>query len=80
MNSTKIVSFDTAHDGAWNKAGVLHRDLSWNNILIDIRTELPFLNDWDLAKWKEDLEKGATLPGRSVSVSILLLATYAELT
>ena len=26
-----------------------------------------FLNDWDLAKWSEDLSHAATQPGRSVS-------------
>ena len=63
-----------AHQDAWEKAGVLHRDLSWSNILINIRATVrgtfeAFLNDWDLAKWSEDLQHEATQPGRSVSTS-----------
>ncbi|KAJ3559199.1 hypothetical protein NM688_g481 [Phlebia brevispora] len=58
-----------AHRDAWEKAGILHRDISVNNILIDIDSPankpLGFLNDWDLCKYKADLAKTATQNGRS---------------
>ncbi|GJE93366.1 hypothetical protein PsYK624_095250 [Phanerochaete sordida] len=44
------------HWDAWKYAGVLHRDISVGNIMIDAATGKGFLNDWDLAKWKEDME------------------------
>jgi hypothetical protein len=60
-----------AHQEAWEKAGILHRDISWTNIMIDIRRSpdgalQAFLNDWDLCKWKIDETFGPTQPGRSV--------------
>ncbi|GJE86559.1 hypothetical protein PsYK624_026390 [Phanerochaete sordida] len=48
-----------AHRQAWEKAEVLHRDVSAGNIMIDVHTGKGFLNDWDLAKYKEDLGSGA---------------------
>ncbi|EKM57016.1 uncharacterized protein PHACADRAFT_254482 [Phanerochaete carnosa HHB-10118-sp] len=42
------------HMEAWNKAGILHRDVSANNIMINVRENEAFLNDWDLCKYKED--------------------------
>lgn len=47
------------HQEAWEKAGVLHHDVSIGNILIDVISGYGFMNDWDLAKYREDLEKGA---------------------
>lgn len=61
-----------AHGGAW-AAGILHHDISIGNIMIDVEesnaTEwCGFLTDWDLCKYKEDLEDHVPcLPGRSVS-------------
>ncbi|KAI0782323.1 hypothetical protein C8Q75DRAFT_811756 [Abortiporus biennis] len=51
------------------RAGVLHGDLSPNNILIDEAPEengwLAFLHDWDLCKYKEELNNGRTHKSRS---------------
>ncbi|KAJ3543935.1 hypothetical protein NM688_g5800 [Phlebia brevispora] len=56
------------HFQAWNQADILHRDISVNNILINIDSpdgrRAGLLIDWDLCKGKKDLEK-ATLNGRS---------------
>ncbi|KAL4251308.1 hypothetical protein ABKN59_005659 [Abortiporus biennis] len=56
------------HRGAF-RAGVLHGDLSPNNILIDEAPEengwLAFLHDWDLCKYKEELNNGTTHKSRS---------------
>ncbi|GJE93362.1 hypothetical protein PsYK624_095210 [Phanerochaete sordida] len=45
-----------AHWQACDRAGVLHNDISVGNIMIDAITGEGFLNDWDLARFKEDLE------------------------
>ncbi|GJE86480.1 hypothetical protein PsYK624_025600 [Phanerochaete sordida] len=45
----------TGHKEAWEKAGVLHRDISTGNIMIDIATGRGFLNDWDLPAYAEDI-------------------------
>ena len=55
------------HESAWKEAGILHSDISNGNIMIDVVTELPFLSDWDLCKYKEDLDKQSNEHGRSVS-------------
>ncbi|PIL34283.1 hypothetical protein GSI_03058 [Ganoderma sinense ZZ0214-1] len=53
-----------AHKDAWEKAGVLHRDISFNNILIHEVVEKGkiirrgILSDWDLSKYKEDMMSG----------------------
>lgn len=63
-----------AHREAWDKAGILHSDISTANIMININPENPkrvevLLNDWDLCKWKDDKSEGPTQPtGRSVRV------------
>ncbi|KAI0701130.1 hypothetical protein C8T65DRAFT_741826 [Cerioporus squamosus] len=51
-----------AHRQAWEKAGILHRDISVSNILIVeegrgkvVRTAI--LSDWDLCKYKEEMSK-----------------------
>ena len=72
-----------AHEEAWEKAGVLHRDVSLGNILIDT-AEVPgipngFLNDWDRCKYKEELEDGvgpSPQTGVSVSANVLYGETY----
>jgi serine/threonine protein kinase len=64
-----------AHRDAWESSGVLHRDISTSNIMIDILspvdTPKAFLNDWDLSKFKEDLFGPGTQLGRSVSILAL---------
>ena len=62
------------HEAAWIKANILHRDVSPGNILIDDRIPgqlKAFLNDWDLCKYKEDLEKGPSDKARSVRIDSL---------
>ncbi|EKM52418.1 uncharacterized protein PHACADRAFT_198473 [Phanerochaete carnosa HHB-10118-sp] len=49
-----------AHKEAWEKAEILHRDVSVGNIMIGIERGTAFLNDWDLCKYKEDLTKPAS--------------------
>ena len=46
---------------------MLHRDVSANNILIDIETGRGFLNDWDVAKYTRELGNVPTQHGRVVS-------------
>ena len=50
------------HKDAWEKAGILHRDVSVGNIMIDVTSTeedfKAFLNDWDLCKYKEDIRRG----------------------
>ena len=61
------------HRHAWEKAGVLHRDISVGNILIDVNSPPDdprgFLIDWDLCKYKEELggQSGPSHAGISVS-------------
>ncbi|KAG6909471.1 hypothetical protein DXG01_017193 [Tephrocybe rancida] len=47
----------TAHRQAYELAGVIHRDVSSNNILITF-SRGGILNDWDMAKTATDHEKG----------------------
>ncbi|TFY60828.1 hypothetical protein EVG20_g7274, partial [Dentipellis fragilis] len=54
-----------AHREAWGKAGILHGDVSVSSIMIDVRTGKGFLNDWDMCKYRDELEKGATQHARS---------------
>ena len=62
-----------AHQEAWEKAGILHRDVSASNILFDLDTGEALLNDWDLAKLEADLQR-QTQHGRSVSLSFAAAA------
>jgi hypothetical protein len=70
-----------AHKDAWEKARILHRDISVGNIMIDVRSTtmrpLGFLNDWDMAKWERDLGEGASQPGVSVSTTHLYAMSSA---
>ncbi|TFY55428.1 hypothetical protein EVG20_g9320 [Dentipellis fragilis] len=58
-----------AHEEAWFRAAILHRDISINNILILEEgkgkrvTRKGLLNDWDLSKYKEQMGDG-TAPRR----------------
>ncbi|KAI0685725.1 hypothetical protein BC835DRAFT_1309836 [Cytidiella melzeri] len=60
------------HKDAWTKAGILHRDISVGNIMrvVDQADEKDLavtgiLNDWDLCKYKDELERPATQHNRS---------------
>ncbi|KAL4243859.1 EKC/KEOPS complex subunit BUD32 [Abortiporus biennis] len=68
-----------AHEGAF-KAGILHRDISPNNIMIDEAPEAigeeAFLIDWDLCRYLHELNNGPTQKKRSGTwafISALLL-------
>ena len=67
-----------AHLVAWEKANVLHRDISVNNILIDIYSleagdPQGILADWGLSKSAAKGELGPrTQHSRSVCVSVML--------
>ncbi|KAL4245715.1 hypothetical protein ABKN59_001612 [Abortiporus biennis] len=73
----------SGHGLAWVEAGVLHRDVSPENILIDEDPEggsrdrpEGFLHDWDLCKYKEEIDSGPAQEIRSGTwpfVSSLLL-------
>ena len=69
------LQFCIGHQEAWEKAGVLHRDVSIGNILIDTAADpsdpVGFLCDWDLCRYKEELETGVgPIQPAGVSVSI----------
>ncbi|KAH9928470.1 uncharacterized protein BXZ73DRAFT_78291 [Epithele typhae] len=57
----------TAHQDAWNKADVLHRDVSVNNILIVEKNGTPsgVLCDWELCKRKDEMGKVQRIPDRT---------------
>ncbi|OBZ74003.1 hypothetical protein A0H81_06519 [Grifola frondosa] len=65
-----ILSALQAHQEAWEIGEVLHRDISDGNVVIHddpISGEAKgLLIDWDLAKFREDLEKPPTQKSRSV--------------
>lgn len=72
----------SAHREAWEKAGILHRDVSVGNILIDVdpdvsdageSTPTGFLNDWDMCKYKDEIQSGATQANRTVGVQTLIV-------
>ncbi|GJE97853.1 hypothetical protein PsYK624_140750 [Phanerochaete sordida] len=58
------------HYEAWTKAGVLHRDVSLSNMLIDVESPRKrlrcFLTDWDLCRYLEDYHQDLpSSPARS---------------
>ena len=61
----------TGHQQAYEKAEVLHRDVSAANIMIDIDSTRDnfkaFLVDWDQCRYLSELKNAATQEGRSVS-------------
>lgn len=63
------------HRQAWEKAGILHRDVSVGNILIDTASApgnpRGFLNDWDLCKYKDELRNQVAPSQPMVSVSLI---------
>ena len=58
-----------AHMNAWERAGVLHHDISPGNIMIVIESGESFLNDYDLAKLKGDILNGVNT-AEPVGVSV----------
>jgi hypothetical protein len=62
-----------AHGEAYEKAGILHRDISPGNIMIT-KEGRGFLIDWDLAKSIHG--EGAHLPGRTVSAAKLCFSSF----
>ncbi|KAJ3972098.1 hypothetical protein EV361DRAFT_168468, partial [Lentinula raphanica] len=50
------------HHWVWEYPKILHRDISQGNIMVRVKNGRKYgvLNDWDLASWVDDLEKGAT--------------------
>lgn len=68
MTSSDI--FGIAHQEAWEKSQVLHRDISLGNILIDVESTLKrprgLLADWELCKYRHELSKDPTPPGRQL--------------
>ncbi|CAL1697202.1 unnamed protein product [Somion occarium] len=76
-----------AHEAAWLLAGVLHRDVSEGNILINDTPEggssrpKAFLNDWDLCKYRDEIDDEATQIYRSGTwryMSALLLNYHTK--
>ena len=63
------------HKQAWEKAGILHGDISVANILIDVDSTpdnfRAFLNDWDVCTYKSDICDGPTRYGHTVSSTLL---------
>ena len=65
-----LISELSDHRDWYHNAGILHRDISPMNVLIDITSDAPtgFLCDWDLCEYTSDIKTGPTQPGgRSVS-------------
>ncbi|EKM53551.1 uncharacterized protein PHACADRAFT_211233 [Phanerochaete carnosa HHB-10118-sp] len=46
-----------AHECAWKYAGVLHHDISDGNILIDVESDDAFMNDWDVAMFRDYIKR-----------------------
>jgi RIO-like serine/threonine protein kinase len=65
-----ITAIYTAHKLAWEKAGILHRDISVGNILIT-KDGHGLLIDWDLCKHQENLREAARRDERTVILSLL---------
>lgn len=53
---------------AYEEAGILHRDISVGNILIDPKTRCGFLIDWDLSRLVSELGDGPMEPDRTVCI------------
>ncbi|KAI9062371.1 hypothetical protein FKP32DRAFT_1686614 [Trametes sanguinea] len=70
---TVIIDAINAHEDAYNKAQIMHRDISVGNILmvpyrIGEKTYYQgLLGDWELSKRLEDMTKEARHPGRTFS-------------
>lgn len=78
-----LSNYGEGHKDAWEKAGILHCDISAGNIMINVDTTpdkpLGILVDWDMCKYKEDLLLDARTPratGVSVSTCSLWSGAY----
>ena len=62
----------TGHQQAYEKAGILHGDVSISNILIDVDSTpsnfKAFLNDWDVCTYISEPGKSSTRHNHTVSV------------
>ena len=75
-----VIPFHLGHYQAHEVAGILHRDVSEANILIDdtyVNDEgkiepRGLLNDWEMSKKLEELKKSPSQGARSVSTTLLL--------
>ncbi|KAI0794673.1 hypothetical protein C8Q74DRAFT_1445969 [Fomes fomentarius] len=54
-----------AHHSAWTRAGVLHRDISIDNIMIHPETRKALLINWDLSRLASELSVDPVEPDRS---------------
>ena len=82
-----LTSLVEGHKEAWEKAGILHCDISENNIMYVVNQDDDddedndiegILIDWDLCKYKSDLSQKATQYGRSVSIHIPYIYRIAD--
>ncbi|KAH8100038.1 hypothetical protein BXZ70DRAFT_973311, partial [Cristinia sonorae] len=66
---TAVLDAYQAHDDAWTKAGILHRDISEGNIVLFVNPITGvvegLLIDWDLCKYRSKLRDGPTQKSRS---------------
>ena len=68
-----------AHFEAYTLRGILHRDISVGNIMINARTNEGLLTDWDLSEYVEKLNTEAVQPGgRPVRTPILHAAVKPD--
>jgi serine/threonine protein kinase len=68
VNGIAVDSFLIAHGDAYDKAEILHRDISSGNILITA-TGGGLLIDWDLCKELKHIREGQAQIERTVSAS-----------
>ena len=85
ISSQSLTLLVEGHKEAWEKAGILHCDISENNIMYVVNQDDDedsdiegILIDWDLCKYKSDLSQKATQYGRSVSIHISYIYRIAD--
>jgi hypothetical protein len=64
-----------AHEAAYTRCGILHRDISPSNILISDNVDGGLLIDWDLCKNVNSTEHKARCAARTVRIEHLLACT-----
>jgi serine/threonine protein kinase len=64
-----------AHEAAYTRCGILHRDISPSNILISDNVDGGLLIDWDLCKNVNSTEHKARRAARTVRIEHLLACT-----
>ena len=71
----------SAHEQAWTKAGILHGDISDNNIMVVWRGDvmMGILVDWDLCK-SEDILKEPRARNGNQSVGFISYSSLCSLT